>query len=183
MNRFPFNFEQKVNVFFWSSWDSLPGTVSPLNVIWTVWVPDSWGVKLAMNRWAPNARTDDVTRPPLTKISKLPDPAWEPSTESNNSQCVFRIRIDIKWNRCSLMAHVRSHTFEFNWSPDSTVGNVLNADCSSTRHILLNWSEASWGAVSIIAIRFRRILLSFFQRRVLLGGILFRWKWSDRPEK
>lgn len=60
--------------------DMLPGTVSPLNVICTICVPGSCGVKLATNRCAPSARTEDVTRPPLTKISKFPEPACDPST-------------------------------------------------------------------------------------------------------
>lgn len=64
-----------------------PGTVSPLNVIWTTCVPDSCGVKLAMNFWPPKARTDDVTRPPFTKISKLPEPARDPSTKTLEKGC------------------------------------------------------------------------------------------------
>lgn len=59
-----------------------PGTVSPLNVICTVWIPVSCGVKLATNLCPPKARTDDVTRPPLTKISKFPLPARDPSTKN-----------------------------------------------------------------------------------------------------
>lgn len=61
----------------------LPGTVSPLNVICTVCVPGSCGVKLATNLWAPRARTDDVTRPPFTSISRFPEPARDPSTAMN----------------------------------------------------------------------------------------------------
>lgn len=58
----------------------LPGTVSPLNVICTVCGPGSCDVKLAINFCIPNDLTDDVTRPPFTNISKLPEPAREPST-------------------------------------------------------------------------------------------------------
>lgn len=72
-----------------------PGTVSPLKVIWTTCVPDSCGVKLAMNFCPPNARTDDVTLPPFTKISKLPEPARDPSTKVNVGKdgvsCQFKI--------------------------------------------------------------------------------------------
>lgn len=85
--------------------------------------PGSCGVKLATNRCAPSARTEDVTRPPLTKISKLPEPAWDPSTKM------------IKYllftgDHCREM-HVL-HTFEFNRSSDSTVWYVLNTNRPST---------------------------------------------------
>lgn len=49
-------------------------------------MPGSCGVKLATNFCAPKALTDDVTRPPLTRISKLPDPAREPSTAKNETE-------------------------------------------------------------------------------------------------
>lgn len=61
-----------------------PGTVSPLNFISTTWVSSSWGTKEARNRWLPRVRTELVTWPPLTRISRLPDPAPEPSTGNEN---------------------------------------------------------------------------------------------------
>jgi len=63
-----------------SSVEHLPGTVSPLNFISTMWVRSSCGTKDARNRWLPRVRTELVTWPPLTRISRFPEPAPEPST-------------------------------------------------------------------------------------------------------
>lgn len=57
-----------------------PLTTSPLNLISTLCITGSWGTKDAKNRCWPRLRTNEVTCPPLTKISKFPDPAPEPST-------------------------------------------------------------------------------------------------------
>lgn len=133
--------------------------------------PGSCGVKLATNRCAPSARTEDVTRPPLTKISKLPEPAWDPSTKM------------IKYllftgDHCKEM-HVL-HTFKFNRSSDSTVWYVLNTNRPSTWHIFINWTETSRWTIAVITVSFRCwIFLSFFQCCVLFVRcrVLFRWKW------
>lgn len=69
-----------------SAIESSPGTVSPLNVICTRCVPVSCGVKLAMKFCPPKDLTELVTRPPFTKISKLPDPARDPSTTSTRTK-------------------------------------------------------------------------------------------------
>lgn len=49
-------------------------------------MPGSCGVKLATKRWPPSERTDEVTRPPLTNISKLPEPAFEPSISNSTGR-------------------------------------------------------------------------------------------------
>ena len=64
----------------------LPGTVSPLNFISTRWLRASCGTNEARNLWLPRLRTKLVTWPPLTKISKLPEPAPEPSTGRGERQ-------------------------------------------------------------------------------------------------
>lgn len=63
-----------------------PGTVSPLKVICTRCVPVSCGVKLAIKFCPPKDLTELVTRPPLTRISKFPDPARDPSTGNGIEQ-------------------------------------------------------------------------------------------------
>lgn len=63
--------------------NNLPGTGSPLNVISTKCVAASCGTKDAINFWSPRLFTKLVTWPPFTSISRLPDPAFEPSTENN----------------------------------------------------------------------------------------------------
>lgn len=65
---------------------NLPGTVSPLNFISTRWLRASCGTNEARNLWLPRLRTKLVTWPPLTRISKFPEPAPEPSTVKADKQ-------------------------------------------------------------------------------------------------
>lgn len=64
----------------------LPGTVSPLNLMSTLWGSAWWGVKAALNLWPPRLLTLDVTLPPSTRISRSPEPAPLPSTNKKLPQ-------------------------------------------------------------------------------------------------
>lgn len=71
----------------------LPGTVSPLNVIFMLCLIASCGVNAARNLWFPKGLTDEVTRPPFTRISRFPDPARDPSTETAQISVIFYLHL------------------------------------------------------------------------------------------
>lgn len=79
---------------------------------------------------------------------------------------------------------LRVPTFKFNWSSYSTIGNILNTNCSSTWYIFVNGSEACCGSITIITVRFCWIFMSLFLEccvLLLCVWILFRWKRSSWP--
>lgn len=72
-------------------------------------------------------------------------------------------------------------TFKFDWSANSTIWNVLNANCTSTGHIFVDWTESSCRSISIITIGTRWIFMAFFLQWCVFFScgwiILLRRKW------
>lgn len=78
------------------------------------------------------------------------------------------------------------HTFEFNWSANCPVWNVLNTNRSSTRNIFIYRTESCCWSIAIITVGFCGILVPLFLQWwcVLFSNasrILLRWQWCGWP--
>lgn len=87
-----------------------------------------------MNLCDPSARTEDVTLPPFTNISKLPEPARDPSTVTKRRVVGLVVLPDALIDRIEI-------TFKFNRSSEHTVWYILNDYGSGTRCISFDWTE------------------------------------------